>query len=301
MPSDPARSRMSSPGPRRQARPAVRPRPSGDRRSGACSRTGRSDKAPSAANAAIDLRRDQGSPVEVEPGNPPPPCASHRISASRWAAMMLSSPAPAVAKVKVAGTMPIRVASAKVRRRTPNRAAARFVSQNGITGRSAQEQEVGEGVLPEALRETLEPRAGPRQEEVAERGPGDQEDQDGAGASPRATASAPPRSQPNRKPPRIVRNTAPGNGEGDGRRRRRGRRARIACPRCASTKAWRVSRCSSILLDREIAVQAGGEDGGGREREAAPRARSAAPMRLGLLAPSCSFTPALPGPAEAHA
>ena len=94
---------------------------------------------PSAAKAAriCGVRIDQRSRSKAQSVRP---AFLQAWNDAFWAAITLSSPAPAIAKVKVAGRMPIMVAKAKVSARTPKSAAARFVSQNGMMGRKRRKR-----------------------------------------------------------------------------------------------------------------------------------------------------------------
>jgi hypothetical protein len=123
--------------------------------------------------------------------------------------MTLSSPAPATAKVKVAGRMPMAVAIAKARSLTPNSAAARLVSQNGMMGRrrrnSRYENASWWNPLARlwsrgpALRTSTSPNEVRAMRKTST-----------APIVAQVAATAPPSSQPNRNPARMVRNTDPG-------------------------------------------------------------------------------------------
>ena len=156
-----------------------------------------------------DLRREDATKGRDRRRNPSARRSCRPWNAAFWAAMTLSSPAPAIAKAKVAGRMPIMVAKAKVFGPDAEKRRREVRQPERHDGQEAQEEKVGEGVLAEPVGELLQLRPGLAGEDIADRGAGDEEDQTAPSVA-ETDATAPPKSQPNRKPPKIVRNTAPG-------------------------------------------------------------------------------------------
>jgi hypothetical protein len=112
----------------------------------------------------------------------------------------------------------------------------------------------------------LEPWAGSREKKISERGPGDQEDQDGSGGRREHGHHA-----TEEPPEQEAAEDRQEHGSGDGKGDRPDVDEAVGQDRLLPMRVDEGLESLAMLfyrLDREIAVQAGGQDSGGREREA---------------------------------